>query len=101
MTLPTSAAVCEACREMKKDYPTGLGPMYGDPENNYGKFDIVLTAQAHHRALSEANARVGELEELEEGLRLIRQLNSWGNTTWPNVVERLLKSAKDGRGEKP
>ena len=139
MTLPTSAAVCEACREMKKDYPTGLGPMYGDPENNYGKFDIVLTAQAHHRALSEANARVGELEaalamtppdaagcevdilesgaelhhqdlhralseaeakvgELEEGLRLIRQLNSWGNTTWPNVVERLLKSAKDGRG---
>ena len=95
MTPAEMPTECEACREMKKDYPTGLGPMYGDPENNYGKFDIVLTAQAHHRALSEANARVGELEE---GLRLIRQLNSWGNTTWPNVVERLLKSAKDGRG---
>ena len=62
MTPPTSAAECEACREMKKDYPTGLGPMYGDPENNYGKFDIVLTAQAHHRELAEAREKIHGLE---------------------------------------
>ena len=64
---------CEACREMKKDYPTGLGPMYGDPENNYGKFDIVLTAQAHHRALSEAKAcnerLVAAIEEKDARIR--------------------------------
>ena len=69
MTPPTSAAECEACREMKKDYPTGLGPMYGDPENNYGKFDIVLTAQAHHHHEAVQDARIRELEaQVSDGL---------------------------------
>ena len=77
MTPPTSAAECEACREMKKDYPTGLGPMYGDPENNYGKFDIVLTAQAHHHHEAVQDARIRELvATVQSAIRIYRQVES-------------------------
>jgi hypothetical protein len=105
---PPDAAECEACREMKKDYPTGLGPMYGDPENNYGKFDIVLTAQAHHRALSESNAKVGEALDLlnwyvewhrdELG---VDTPGDYPKGDWLKCVEALLSRAKDGRARKP
>lgn len=81
----------------------------GSPNPKHGGTDMV-TGSAFYGGvlfpLTEPDARLiaaapdlaKRVEELEEGLRLIRQLNSWGNTTWPNVVERLLKSAKDGRG---